>query len=229
MRNLIVRFGAQGGPGIILNELVKKKEKITYHNAYDKKVQLIPHAHQMFDRLILLGGDISLIDDSEFLRKYVKLAENFIQMDKKVLGICLGSQIIAKVLGSEVKKNLNGLNIGFAEFKITNKTDIFNNIGQDRILCFSFHQDIFDIPKNATQLLEYENSSYPNQMFSFENRIFAIQCHLELTEEILKVWLRKKPELHNLIKKKEEKDNLFEQRKQMETTSSILFKNILSK
>ena len=228
MRNLIIRFGELGGPGHILSILQQKKEKITYHNAYDQKVQLIPTSHQIFDRLILLGGEISLIEQEKFLKKYIKLTEQFIKMNKQVLGVCLGSQILAKILGSSIQKSPSGLNIGFADFHIKKKTEVFNNTNSNFITAFSFHEDVFEIPKDAIHLLEYENSPYPNQMFSFNNNVFGLQCHLELTEELLYSWIRKKKEFQSIIKKKEDRINLFEQRKKMENSSLILFQNILS-
>ncbi|TGL46455.1 type 1 glutamine amidotransferase [Leptospira wolffii] len=229
MRCLIVRFKDCEGPGTLLDSLQSRKYKITYHNAYDSKIQLMPDAHQMFDLFVFLGGPQTVHDpsQSEFFKPWLQLASHLVRMkNKKVIGICLGSQILAKALGSNVYTGKKGPEVGFSDVKISDSSlPVFSKLNEKKSFpAFHLHEDVFDIPENANILLE--GSFYPNQMFGFENRIFGIQCHLEVTGPMLEVWKK----VHSEFISKAgwipgpETENL---RSQMEESGRALFEGIL--
>ncbi|TGK05515.1 type 1 glutamine amidotransferase [Leptospira langatensis] len=191
MRCLIVRFKDCEGPGTLLEAIESRNYKITYLNAYDHRVHLMPGAHQMFDLVVLLGGPQTVHDPAQgkFFRPWLDLASNLISMkDKKVIGICLGSQILASAFGAKVYVGEKGPEVGFSDVKIENSSHpAFKKLpGKTSFPAFHLHEDVFELPKGANRLLQ--GSFYPNQMFEFENRIFGIQCHLEVTEAMLSTW-----------------------------------------
>ncbi|WP_010569510.1 type 1 glutamine amidotransferase [Leptospira broomii] len=191
MRCLIVRFKDCEGPGTLLDSLKSRNYRITYHNAYDSNIRILPDAHQVFDLIVLLGGPQTVHDpaQADFFRPWLDLAYNLTQMEsRKVIGICLGSQILAKVLGAKVSVGVKGPEVGFSDIKIVNSSHpAFARLaGKSMIPAFHLHEDVFELPSGSELLLE--GSFYPNQMFAWKNRVFGIQCHLEMTAPMLEVW-----------------------------------------
>ncbi len=229
MRCLIVRFKDCEGPGTLLDSLQSRNYRITYHNAYDPRVKIVPAAHQMFDLVVLLGGPQTVHDPSQakFFRPWLELASNLVSMkDRKVIGICLGSQILATVLGAKVSVGEKGPEVGFSDVKVSNPSHpVFAKLeNKSSFPAFHLHEDVFELPKGGDGLLE--GSFYPNQMFAFENRIFGIQCHLEVTEPMLEVWKNVHSEFiakAGWIPGPETKDL----RSQMEKAGRLLFEGIL--
>ncbi len=190
MRSLLIRFKDCEGPGIIESILRQKGYRITYHNAYDTRIHLVPEAHLMFDLVVLLGGPQSVVGNlnDDFFAPYYELTENMIETTgRKVIGICLGSQIIARVLGAVVSKGDKGPEVGFSPVQILNpKSPVFQSISEQTLHAFHLHEDTFTLPNGAEHLLKSEK--YEMQMFSYKNKAFAIQAHLEPTLGMLEVW-----------------------------------------
>lgn len=227
MRSLIVRFKDHEGPGILEEILKDKNYCISYHNAYESNLQLIPDSHQIFDLIILLGGPQSVYDSSlnEFFKPYYKLVENALSIPKKkVLGICLGSQIIAKALGAEVQKGSKGQEIGFSKVNILDLSDkLFQKFTTSAIDAFHYHGDVFNVPSGCKRLLS--SSVYENQMFAYNDSAYAIQCHFEVTKNLLKTWYSKDEALSNAIGKLDE--NVFSTLDESIENGKILFENII--
>ncbi|WP_061248816.1 type 1 glutamine amidotransferase [Leptospira alstonii] len=188
MRSLIVRFKDCEGPGILLDSLKERNYRITYHNAYDPRLQPLPDAHLVFDLIVLLGGPQSVEDPalSRFFEPWLNLVRYAASMpNRKVIGICLGSQIISKALGGEVRRGEKGPEVGFYDVQVREPSPfLFDGISS--FPAFHLHEDVFSIPQGAKHLLTSE--MYSDQMFSFQDRIFGIQCHLEVTASMLQVW-----------------------------------------
>ncbi|MBP9884951.1 MAG: type 1 glutamine amidotransferase [Leptospiraceae bacterium] len=227
MRSLIIRFMDCEGPGILEDSLRKANYKITYHDAYKKGLQLVPESQQIFDIIILMGGPKSVYDpkEQEFFKPYLNLVENSLAISgKKVLGICLGSQILAKVLGSTVEKGDKGLEVGFSKVSILNSAHpIFQGITTSHISTFHLHGDTFNLPSGAERLLSSEK--YENQMFSYENKGFGIQCHFEVTYPMLEVWWNVHKEIPATLGKISNEIKM--KQKEMEANARILFNNII--
>lgn len=228
MRALCVRFKDCEGPGIIEPVLRENGYRVSFHNAYDPKVQLLPEAHLNFNLIVLLGGPQSVTDSSlnSFFQPYYLLVKNMMATSgRKLIGICLGSQIIAKVLGAEVLVGDKGPEVGFSPMKIKDVTHpIFNGINKTEIQAFHLHEDTFSIPKGAIHLLESE--LYKNQMFAIENKVYAFQAHIEPTLPMLEVW--KNVHKDFIAKGNGDFTDLSAKQKEMEATARIIFRNILN-
>ena len=137
-----------------------------------------------FDLLIILGGPMGtyeedkhvwLIKEKEFIRQAVKSG-------KKILGICLGSQLLADVLGAKVYKN-NKKEIGWFPVTLTpdgRNNALFDGI-EDTVNVFHWHGDTFTLPEKSTHLLESKVCS--NQAFLYESHVLGLQFHFEATPE----------------------------------------------
>ncbi len=227
MRSLIVRFEDCEGPGLIEPILREKGYSITYHDAYKEEVSLIPGSHLFFDFFLFLGGSKSVYDNKEnlFFKPYIQLIENILDSsNKKILGICLGSQLLAKVLGSEVSKGEKGGEFGFGKVTIQEENHpIFKGIESREISTFHFHNDIFTLPKYAKILLKSEK--YENQMFSYKDIAFGILPHFEVTTAMIHTWMNKFPIIKDNINNKDSLNINIEAQK---SSGEIILRNIIS-
>ena len=227
MRSLIVRFEDCEGPGLIEPILRENGFSITYHDAYKEEVSLIPGSHLFFDFFLFLGGSKSVYDNKEnlFFKPYIQLIENILDSsNKKILGICLGSQLLAKVLGSEVSKGEKGGEFGFGKVTIQEENHpIFRGIETREIPTFHFHNDIFTLPKNTKGLLKSEK--YENQMFSYKDIAFGILPHFEVTTAMIHTWMNKFPIIKENINNKDSLNINIEAQK---SSGEIILRNIIS-
>ena len=141
------------------------------------------------DAIIILGAPESANDDSPYLKNELELICDAVKKNIPVLGICLGSQLIAKAFGARVYRGPKK-EIGFyndVEFDNTEKSMIFSGI-KSPTLVFHWHGDTFDLPENAIRLAH--SKDYQNQAIKIGSAI-GVQFHLEVDEPTIKLWLEK--------------------------------------
>lgn len=143
-----------------------------------------------FSLAVILGAPESANDDLPYLKAERQLIRNYVDKNIPVLGICLGSQLIAKTFGARIfagpKKEIGFYN----DLKINNDSVFFSGFNNP-FTVFHWHGDTFDLPKNAIRLASSEY--YPNQAFQYKSAI-GLQFHLEVTEEMIHLWLDKTQE-----------------------------------
>ena len=141
------------------------------------------------DGLIIMGGPMGIDDEVEhpWLVAEKAFIKQIIDQNKPVLGICLGAQLIADVLGSNVWKN-GQKEIGF--FPIIGTDCVGFQAGArkgwsfpEETMAFHWHGDTFGIPEGAVHLASSEATE--NQAFVYNDNVLALQFHLETTEESL--------------------------------------------
>jgi GMP synthase-like glutamine amidotransferase len=139
------------------------------------------------DGLIFMGGPMSANDDLPYLRceeEYVRQA-----MDRgiPILGVCLGSQMIARALGANVRRN-GVKEIGWFEIAPTaaGRSDPLFSAVRDRETVFHWHGETFDLPAGAELLASSERCR--NQAFRVGVNVYGLQFHLEVTPEMIAGW-----------------------------------------
>jgi len=144
------------------------------------------------DALILLGGYMSvaetdrypyLVQVKEGLRRWVAAA-------RPVLGVCLGGQLLAEVMGGQVKRNFRGER-GMQPIELTaagRDDPLFAGIASP-LLSMQWHNDSFTLPPGAIHLAA--TGTCPGQAFRVGRRAYGIQFHPELTSGIVKTWAEK--------------------------------------
>ncbi|HKL22205.1 MAG TPA: gamma-glutamyl-gamma-aminobutyrate hydrolase family protein [Tichowtungia sp.] len=134
------------------------------------------------DGLIVMGGPMGIFDLDEYpwLSAEKTLIKEIIERNKPVLGICLGAQLIADVLGAEVRPSGNK-EIGFLPIFGNSEHKISND--WKTVTVFHWHGDTFGIPAGAVRLASSE--AVENQAFLYKDNVLALQFHLETTEESL--------------------------------------------
>jgi len=147
------------------------------------KHEIIPN--KKFSLVVILGAPESANDDFPYLIEEQQLIKNSVNDDIPVLGICLGSQLIAKTFGAKVysgpKKEIGFYN----DLKISNDSTFFSGF-QNPFTVFHWHGDTFDLPQGALRLASSEH--YLNQAFQYKSAI-GLQFHLEVNEEMVNLWL----------------------------------------
>lgn len=164
-----------------LGELLKNDRfEITSVNA---KHESLPKTD--FSMIVILGAPESANDDLPYLIEEQKLIKDSVDKNIPVLGICLGSQLIAKTFGASVYRGPK-TEIGFYhDLKIDNNSKLFSGM-TDPFTVFHWHGDTFDLPAGSIRLVFSEY--YPNQAFQYKSAI-GLQFHLEVNEEMVNSWL----------------------------------------
>jgi GMP synthase (glutamine-hydrolysing) len=150
-----------------------------------------------YDTLIMLGGPMSVNDEDEYpyLTHEMRLAEQFMKAGKRVFGVCLGAQLMAKALGAKVypgpEKEIGWYDIALKDAGL--KDPRMAHLATDRRSCkvFQWHGETFDIPQGAERLAM--SGLYPNQAFRYGNNAYAFQFHIEVARQMIFDWLANEP------------------------------------
>ena len=160
-------------------------------------------ATQNEDTLVIMGGPMSVNDADAypFITTEVALAADFMRKGKKVLGVCLGAQIMAKALGANVypgpEKEIGWYDIELMEEGIRDhlmsKLAVHPRAGDfwKKFRVFHWHGETFDLPKGAAWLAK--SALYPHQAFRYGDNAYAFQFHMEVRKEMVFEWLKDEP------------------------------------
>ena len=143
-----------------------------------------------YNGLIILGGPMGVYDTSKFphLTHEMEIIEEGMKKGLPILGICLGSQLIAEVLGGNVRRSKHQ-EIGWHDVKLTKeglKHEFFKEFSETEKI-FQLHGDTFDVPKGSVHLAFSDLCAA--QAFQI-GRTFGYQFHLEVDEPMIHRWLK---------------------------------------
>ena len=176
-------------PGTILSWAEKKDCTVTSTHLYDDAN--LP-THTDYDWLVVMGGPMNIYDEKNYpwLVQEKSFISGAIDSGKVVIGLCLGAQLIADVIGGNVTENPYP-EIGWFPVKLSNKarsSPLFSFFPQEPMV-FQWHGDTFSkLPEDAICIAENEACSH--QAFIYKKKVFGFQFHLENTEEIIKNLLK---------------------------------------
>ena len=177
---LLVQNTRIEGSGYLGELLQKDGFEITSVNA---KYEKLPDRD--FSLVVILGAPESANDDLPYLQAEQELIKKSVEKNTPVLGICLGSQLIAKTFGAKVfsgpKKEIGFYN----DLKVSDDSSFFSGF-QNPFTVFHWHGDTFDLPDGAVRLASSEH--YDNQAFQYKSAV-GLQFHLEVNEEMVNLWL----------------------------------------
>lgn len=135
---------------------------------------------------IIFGGPMSANDDDtlSFIRTELDWIPIALSSQKPYLGICLGAQLLARVLGAKVSPRPDEQReIGYFDLRPT-------PAGRSHIpspmAVYHWHGEGFTIPVGAVKLAE--GDTFPNQAFSYAGTAFGLQFHPEITDELIGEW-----------------------------------------
>ncbi len=144
-----------------------------------------------YDGLVVLGGPMGVYeaDKHPHLNEEIACIQKALTQDKPVLGICLGSQLLAAALGAKVRPG-GVKEIGWYDVNLTEEGIADPVLGKfrPREKIFQWHGDTFDLPPGAVHLAS--SPLFPQQAFRFGDRTYGLQFHLEVDEPMINRWLR---------------------------------------
>ena len=136
-----------------------------------------------FDCLFVLGGPMGVYEDRKhpWLKEEKTFIERAVKAEVPVLGVCLGAQLIADVLGAKVRRN-RCKEIGWFPVQASRaaQDSAFFDTLPARFMAFHWHGDTFEVPAGARHLASSE--ACRNQAFEYGTTL-ALQFHLESTAE----------------------------------------------
>jgi GMP synthase-like glutamine amidotransferase len=150
------------------------------------KKEKIPEVNH--SAVVILGAPESANDNLLYLKEEMKLIRNTVKKEIPLIGICLGSQLIAKSFGAKVYPG-HKKEIGIChDIEFDNITSGLFSGFKSPATVFHWHGDTFDLPPNSTRLAH--SKDYQNQAFQIGSAV-GVQFHLEVDEETIRLWLEK--------------------------------------
>ena len=141
------------------------------------------------DLLIGLGGPVSVYEAHRYpwITDELHVFERRIKARRPVLGICLGSQMLARVLGARVFPGPKEL--GWSPLQLTPEgaASVIAPLSADNTSMLHWHGDTFDLPPKATLLASTDQVAH--QAYSWERFVLAFQCHPEVAHLDIESWL----------------------------------------
>jgi GMP synthase-like glutamine amidotransferase len=139
-----------------------------------------------YSLLVVLGGYMGAYEENlyPFLSYEFRLMEQALKLNIPILGICLGAQMLAKVLGARVFKGDKGKEIGWMDVFKVGEHGLFQEF-PNTLKVFQWHGDTFELPKGALRV--YASEKYENQAFVYGKSV-GLQFHIEVDQSMVKEW-----------------------------------------
>jgi GMP synthase-like glutamine amidotransferase len=131
------------------------------------------------DLLIVMGGPMSVNDPDSWIAEETEFIRSAILSGKPVIGVCLGSQFMAKALGATVRSG-KALEIGMTQVTLTaeaKQDPVFSTLPESFDV-FEWHGEIFTLPKDCVSLVGSDIA--PLQAFRYGDRAYGLLFHLEM-------------------------------------------------
>jgi GMP synthase (glutamine-hydrolysing) len=134
---------------------------------------------------IFLGGPMSVNDEEIYpwLAEEKSLIQRAVRHHQKVLGICLGAQLIASAFGAKVFPYVQ--ETGWHQIKREPEVESVLSQFPERFCVFQLHGETFEIPYKGRLLAS--GDTVRNQAFTYKTAL-GLQFHVELTDAIIRDW-----------------------------------------
>ena len=186
---VVLRHVKAGGLGTLSGILDELGYGVRYFGPVDEPLDSITFAQA--DLMIILGGPMGAYQTAEypFLTDSIQAARDRLAQDRPLLGICLGSQIMATALGSTSYPGRAGKEIGWKPVSLSPTHEEHPLRSFDGAYVLHWHSDTFDLPQGAIRLAS--SDLYANQAFAYGRNALGLQFHIETDAATLNGWFRK--------------------------------------
>ena len=149
----------------------------------------VPADPEAFAGLGFMGGPMSANDELPFTQPVLQLMRDAVAAKVPVIGHCLGGQMLARAMGGRVTRN-PVKEIGWVPLTIEDNavSRRWLDGAASPFQAFQWHEDTFALPPGATRILT--GAHCPNQAYVLDDRHLGMQCHVEITAEMIVTWLR---------------------------------------
>lgn len=150
--------------------------------------------------LVVLGGPMGVHDEAAhpWLVAERDLLRQAVALDLPILGVCLGAQQLALALGAEVTTgDRPEIGVGHVELTAAGRRDPvfgpeYRGLSGTTVRCVHWHQDTFTLPEGAVHLAA--SRPFPHQAFRLGSRIYGLQFHIEVDDDLARAWHQAQPE-----------------------------------
>jgi GMP synthase-like glutamine amidotransferase len=176
MRAVCLQHVPFEGPGAFASSLARRGVQLEHH--------LVPKdglPKDTGDLLIVMGGPMSVNDPDPWIAEETDFIRSALMSGTPVIGVCLGSQFMAKALGATVRSG-KALEIGMTPIHLTPEArqDPVFKVLPESFDVFEWHGEIFDLPKDCVPLSGSEIA--PLQAFRYGSSSYGLLFHVEMEE-----------------------------------------------
>lgn len=147
------------------------------------------------DALVVFGGEQAATDDHShpYLPDLARLMADYTAMDRPVLGICLGSQVLARAYGAENHLG-TAPEFGWVDVTLTDagRADPVLSRVPETFPIFQWHSDTFTLPEGAVHLARSAGAAH--QAFRIGRATYGTQFHFEASRSVVRDWSKTFPE-----------------------------------
>lgn len=161
----------------------------------DIRVLDLHHGHHLpkdltdIEAVICLGGPMNVYEEDKypFLKAENEFIKDVLELEIPFLGICLGSQLLAKACEASVVRSANE-EIGFSHVALTEKgkQDPLFHLVPLEVFVFQWHGDMFELSHTGSLLASSQQC--PHQAFRVGRCAYGIQFHIEITDKSIREW-----------------------------------------
>lgn len=177
-KNILIFQHSVGTPaGSTLNFLKEKNLSYKIH-FWGKDIEL--PRYDTFSGLIILGGPQNVDEETTYpwLRDEKKWIQKFVDLERPTLGLCLGGQLLAEILGGDVKKSPHW-EVGWHDVEIDSRASTVIPNAPNSLPVFQWHGYRFETPPHAVRFAT--NEITPHQGFIYNDYVVGTQFHPEST------------------------------------------------
>lgn len=188
-RLLVIQHVPHERLGTFESAFAKAGCRILRLDVYEPKVQW-PSLDDV-DGVVVMGGPMSVYQQGRypFIAKELSLLRQAIKHELPILGVCLGAQLLAHALGAKVMP-AQQKEIGWYPLMRESGAEgdgLFSAFGQTETV-FQWHGDTCTLPQGAVRLAS--SPLCTEQAFRYRDNVYALQFHLEMTEALIRAWMR---------------------------------------
>ncbi|MFH8577027.1 type 1 glutamine amidotransferase [Streptomyces zaomyceticus] len=186
---LVVQHEEDAGPGLVGSHLVRTGLRLDVVRAWEGEP--LPADLRAHAGLLVLGGSMNCRADeaAPWLPGVRALVREAVAGETPLLGICLGGQIVAHVLGGSVAVRPQGPEVGAVPLRrlpAVSDDPVFGEV-PDGAVAAQWHWDEVDrLPSGAVPLLTGDDC--PHQAFRVGRTAWAVQFHPEVDGDAVAEW-----------------------------------------
>ncbi|OYR08529.1 type 1 glutamine amidotransferase [Brucella thiophenivorans] len=187
MSILVIQNYPDSGLGQIEPLLIEAGYSIDLRHVY--RGDALPRDDSDHQALIVLGGEQNALADGEcpYFPDLLKLIRAFGDKDKALLGICLGSQLVARAYGGENILD-RPMEFGWHEVRLTEegKSDPVLAAAGSAFPIFHWHRDTFSLPEGGVHMAVSDMTAH--QAYRIGRAVYGTQFHFEADSKLVTEW-----------------------------------------